>query len=152
MRYYIDCEFDGHNGPLLSIALVGEDMRSIHIRVQHDEPIQNEWVSGNVIPIINCHEARMSQYVPVDEVGPSIRHFLLGDDYPHIIADSPVDIFRFCKAISTGANGEWESCRYERMDFTVFNIDAYPCRLAGAVRHNAWWDALALKTKIDDEL
>ena len=33
MRYYLDTEFDGHNGPLLSLALVpetGED--SIHIR------------------------------------------------------------------------------------------------------------------------
>ena len=49
MRYYIDCEFDGHNGPLLSIALVAEGGAGIHIRT--NEQPRDPWVIENVAPI-----------------------------------------------------------------------------------------------------
>lgn len=29
--------------------------------------------------------------------------------------------------------------------FEVSNLDAYPTDLPGAVQHNAWWDAMALR-------
>ena len=31
-RFYIDCEFDGHAGPLLSFAIVAEDGRGLYLR------------------------------------------------------------------------------------------------------------------------
>ena len=34
-RFYIDCEFDGHDGPLLSIAMVAENGLSIHLHPEH---------------------------------------------------------------------------------------------------------------------
>ena len=145
-RYYIDCEFDGHNGPLLSIALVCEDNRSIHIRTT--EEARDPWVLANVVPLMSQHEARSSQWVPLNEGGPSIRAFIGNDPQPKIIADSPVDIARFCQAISTGPDGGWASADYERMTFIVENVDCYPTDLAGAVQHNAWWDAMALRHKL----
>lgn len=150
MRYFIDCEFDGHNGPLLSVALVCEDGESIHIEV--DEVASDPWVLLNVIPLMECHNATDCTRVHPYKVGNTIRWFLADDDHPVIVADSPVDIGRFCQALSTGSDGLWASADYPRMTFEVHNVDCYPTTLADAVQHNAWWDAMALQAKLADEL
>lgn len=144
-RFYIDCEFDGHNGPLLSIALVEEDGRGIHIATT--EEAKDPWVLANVVPLIDQHDCRMSVRCLPDEVGAVIRTFI-DCDAPIIVADSPVDIGRFCRAISTGTDGQWASADYPRMTFEVHNLDCYPTDLPGAVQHNAWWDAMALRAAI----
>ena len=143
MRYYVDCEFDGHNGPLLSLAMVREDGESIHIRVDI-EPM-DMWVRQNVLPLMGKHEADYSRSIYPNEVGGSIRWFIGADKLPVIVTDSPVDVGRFCRALSTGPDGEWASADYPRMTFEVHNVDCYPTSLEGAVQHNAWWDAMALR-------
>lgn len=145
-RYYIDCEFDGHNGPLLSIALVHEDGDSIHIQTHLDafEP----WVRQNVMPIMDSHCAQKAVRVRYNEVGGVIRAFIGDCTSPTIVADSPVDIGRFCRAISTGQDGQWASANYDGMRFEVHNVDCYPTTLEGAEQHNAWWDAMALREKL----
>ena len=55
MRYYIDCEFDGHNGPLLSMAIVRNELNNIHIRVLNDAT--DPWVIANVLPAMDSHKA-----------------------------------------------------------------------------------------------
>jgi len=143
MRYYLDCEFDGHNGPLLSMALVRDDI-SIHIRTtaRADEP----WVIANVEPLMDQHDADLgADNVPSASVGSRLRDFIGDDSNPVIVADSPVDIGRFCRAITTGEDGGWTSSDYPTMSFEVHNVDCYPTTLAGAVQHNAWWDAMALR-------
>lgn len=146
MRYYVDCEFDGHNGPLLSLAMVREDGESIHIRVDI-EPM-DIWVRQNVLPLMDKHEADYSRSIYPNEVGGSIRWFIGADRSPVIVTDSPVDVGRFCRALSTGSDGEWASADYPHMTFEVHNVDCYPTELQGAVQHNAWWDAMALRHKL----
>lgn len=142
-RFYIDCEFDGHSGPLLSIALVREDGIGIHIEA--DVAATDPWVLANVVPLLEQHDADDCTRVASDEVGGIIRWFIGKCDHPIIVADSPVDIGRFCRAISTGPDGEWASADYPHMTFEVHNVDCYPTTLEGAVQHNAWWDAMALR-------
>ena len=50
MKYYLDTEFDGLGGKLISFALVREDGNSVSYVVQDyaDDP----WVQANVIPIL----------------------------------------------------------------------------------------------------
>lgn len=146
VRFYIDCEFDGHNGPLLSMALVREDGHSIHIRADI-EPM-DLWVRKNVLPIMDQHDASESATVYHDRVGDVIRQFIGRCERPVIIADSPVDIGRFCRALSTGSDGQWASTDYPLMQFEVHNVDCYPTELEGAVQHNAWWDAMALRHRL----
>ncbi|CAB5223146.1 hypothetical protein UFOVP368_67 [uncultured Caudovirales phage] len=146
MRYYIDCEFDGHNGELLSLALVTDGEDSIHI--QADIEPMDLWVRRNVMPLMDSHKAPKAAKVYLNDVGGVIRAFMVKDQCPVIIADSPVDIGRFCRAISTGPDGEWASADYPRMRFEVHNVDCYPTTLDGAVQHNAWWDAMALRAKL----
>jgi hypothetical protein len=150
MKYYIDCEFDGHGGPLLSIALVEETGRSVHIEA--DVAAMDLWVLRNVVPLMDKHEATDCTRVYLNEVGGMIRWFIGDDQEPTIIADSPVDIARFCSALSTGEDGGWASTDYPLMRFEVHNVDCYPTDLLGAVQHNAWWDAMALRHKLEGEL
>lgn len=146
MRYFVDCEFDGHDGALLSIALVTDGRDSIHIRVAANA--KDPWVIDNVVPLLDCHRAPKSAYVAPNDVGGTLRAFIGDDDCPTIIADSPVDIGRFCRAISTGPHGGWVSADYPQMRFEVHNVDCYPTSLEGAVQHNAWWDAMALRARL----
>lgn len=147
MRYFIDCEFDGHNGPLLSMAMVAEGGHSLLVTTNAD--VLDPWVRHNVLPILGRGDADMIalNQRPVD-VGTWLRRFLGDDDDLTIIADSPVDIGRFCQAISTGEHGGWASADYSHMTFEVHNVDCYPTTLPGAVQHNAWWDAMALREKL----
>jgi hypothetical protein len=146
MRYFVDCEFDGHNGPLLSIALVCENGRSIHIEttaIAHDP-----WVVTNVVPLMSDNKATTHPLVQPNQVGPQLRQFIGEDDVPVIVADSPVDIARFCQALMTGPDGGYEPNTWERLSFEVHDIDCYPTPLPGAVQHNAWWDAMALRERL----
>jgi hypothetical protein len=147
-RFYIDCEFDGHAGPLLSIAVVDDSGVGVH--VQTPEIAKDPWVIENVVP--KMHAGRGEHvYCSVAEVGDRIKRFIGDVSHPVIIADSPVDIGRFCSAISTAPDGGWASTGYPNMTFEVHNVDCYPTALIGAVQHNAWWDAMALREKMKDE-
>lgn len=150
MKFYVDCEFDGHDGPLLSMAMVRDDGYSLHVAVR-DIAVSDPWVAKNVLPIIDSHNADIGCSVRTNEVGRVLRDFIGPCKYPKIIADSPVDIGRFCRVISTGADGGWASADYPGMTFIVHNVDCYPTTLEGAVQHNAWWDAMALREKICQE-
>jgi hypothetical protein len=85
------------------------------------------------------------------KVGSALRNFIGNCTRPIIVADSPVDIGRFCAALSTGDDGGWVSTGYQRMTFEVHNIDCYPTDLPGAVQHNAYWDAMALRHRLETE-
>lgn len=143
--FYIDCEFDGHGGPLISLALVREDGRSLYIRIQNIA-VADPWVAANVLPVMDHHFADVAPMACKDEVGSEVRKFIGDVTHPTIIADSPVDIGRFCTAVSTSPDGKWASTDFMRITFEVHNVDCYPTDLPGAVQHNAWWDAMALRS------
>lgn len=149
MRYYVDCEFDGHNGPLLSIAIIREDGESLHIETT--EPARDPWVVENVMPHMGKHMAGVSLQVPVTMAGRKLVAFIGTDEAPTIVADSPVDIARFCTAISTAAGGGYAPFAFPRMSFEVRDVDCYPTALVGAVQHNAWWDAMALRHRLQGD-
>jgi len=143
MRHYIDFEFDGHGGPILSLGIVSDHKDGMHAttRAQANDP----WVAENVMPLMHRHEAPHSFDVDELELGALLRRYIGSDDCPVIVADSPVDIWRFCQCLSTSSTGAWASADYPQMRFEVHNIDCYPTGLPGAVQHNAWWDAMALR-------
>ena len=126
--------------------MVRGDGYGLHIRVLAEAT--DPWVLANVMPRMPLHDAHECYAIKVEDVGQRIRDFIGDCKSPTIIADSPVDIGRFCSAISTGATGDWRSTDYSRMTFRVENIDCYPTVLDDAVQHNAWWDAMALRTAL----
>lgn len=50
MTLYLDCEFNGHNGSLLSMALVSDKDGSYFYEVVHCGHYIDPWVQQNVIP------------------------------------------------------------------------------------------------------
>jgi hypothetical protein len=149
-RFYIDCEFDGHDGPLLSFGIVSECGVGAHFRTT--ETATDPWVIANVVPLMPCNDADVGGTMSVNKIGDALRYFIGAVERPVIIADSPVDIGRFCAAISTGPDGKWASANYPQMTFEVHNVDCYPTDLPGAVQHNAYWDAMALRHKLSSAL
>lgn len=146
--YFVDCEFDGHNGPLLSIALVNIDASDSLYIMTSNVVAKDRWVQRNVLPFMRDHLCSTVYEVPLLQVGETIRYWLKDNLEIKVVSDSPIDIYRFCQAIMTDSAGEWQSSGAKRMDFSVINVDTYPTVLEGARQHNAWWDAMALWAKI----
>lgn len=152
MRYTVDCEFDGHGGPLISIALVPEVGEAFYLVTDYREPA-DPWVRKNVMPQL-LDVPWQVQYHQTQEwvAGMYVREYLLDDpdDHAVIYADSPVDIGRLCNIISTGNDGMWRSFNAKAITFEVRNVDCWPNNLgSNAVQHNAYWDAVALWEKIN---
>lgn len=156
MRYTVDTEFDGHGGPLISLALVPEglDPEDAFYVVVNDgydfTYIEDDWVRDNVLPILHHRIPCDTAYCTEFRVGAHLRAFLKDDPNPVIIADSPVDIWRFCELLSSNEDYEWQSTNMPKLSFEVHNVDCWPNNLGpDAVQHNAYWDALALWDKLN---
>lgn len=139
MKYYLDTEFNEFGGDLISLALVSEDDDELYVSTPCVNP--GAWVKQNVIPIVKCTGAEPKE-VPPDLIGLMIAGYLHRDINPTIIADWPDDIRYFCQALITAPG---EMVNIPRLTFELARVDAYPSQLAGAVQHNALWDARALR-------
>lgn len=150
MRYFIDTEFDGYRGPLISMALVREDGRSLYFVMEGaEEAAKDPWVVENVLPILrDCPE-------PPHVVGPETAAFLIGmlfmdDPSIEVVADWPDDIKHLCDLLHY-TPGSMVPGQHQALKFIVARVDAYPNDLPAPVQHNAWWDAVALRDKIMGE-
>ena len=148
-RYYLDTEFNEHGGKLISLALVTD--RHVPLYIINDEPMNpTPWVSANVLVsrVLRSGPVQPVVLQSANQFGEVIRNYIGNENHPVIIADSPVDIWRFCQVLSTNDDGEWASADYPMMTFEVHNVDCYPTDLEGAIQHNALWDAMALRHKL----
>jgi hypothetical protein len=141
MKYYLDTEFDGFGGELISLALVREDDKFLYL-VSGDTFVYDSWVVENVIPILWQVPGPLNGYVILEEFQELIEEFLQDDDDITIIADWPDDIKYFCDLLITGPG---TMINIPSVTFEVHRVDAYPTEVEGAVQHNAYWDAVALK-------
>lgn len=172
MRYFLDCEFDGFGGPLLSLALIREDNEAIYIIYQDQlDKVKDPWVKENVLPIIMNIPSPIPgmAYWTNHETGAHIIAQLLhGDPDPVIITDWPDDVAYFCKAIMTGPG---MMVNIPGLKFEVRRVDAWPSKLTERyeqrlkktpaemgiglqrpVQHNSYWDAQALRVLVMDLL
>lgn len=142
MKYFLDTEFNGFYGELISLALVAEDGRELYVATDcpHPEP----WVGQNVIPIITARGA-VPVYSDTGAWGRMIADFMSGDQRPWVISDWPDDLRHLCSLVITGPG---EMVSLPSMDMSMLRIDAYPTTLKDAVQHNALWDARALRQRV----
>lgn len=145
MNYFLDTEFDGFGGDLLSLALVRQDgAKALYVILDRAYQPCTPWVEENVKPLMEQVPAGLPIWkgLTAEETARAIAAFLLGDERPHVIADWPDDIAYFCRALMTGP-GEMVAKRH--ITFEMMRVQAYPSTLEGAVQHNAYWDAQALR-------
>lgn len=161
MRYYLDCEFNGMGGELLSLALVrknGEWLYLVNKLASAYRTDLDPWVAKNVVPLLgevpDKHPLmRCYQECGLSDFPQCIEHFLAGYPEPTIIADRPDDIKYFCELMITGPGeridtGGLEAAERTGTKFEIHRVDSYPTDLPGAVQHNAFWDAMVLRHKL----
>lgn len=142
MRYYLDCEFDGYGGDLISLALVSEAGPSLYLVFEGYEDSCDEWVIEHVLPVVPLP---LAIYAKRDGAQTELTDFFRGDACPIIVTDWPDDVAYLCTLMLTGPGTMID---IPRISFEIHRVDAYPTDLPGAVQHNAWWDAKALQRRL----
>lgn len=145
MRMWIDTEFNGFKGELISIAIVTADGAEFYEILEFREAI-DPWVMKNVLPVLNSHNIdsndrfsvkTQKQPTPRWLVQRMLQSFLAGYSDVHLIADWPEDIALFCRLLLTETPGERIDTPYLTMEITR---NDYPSK----VPHNALEDARAM--------
>jgi hypothetical protein len=136
MRFFLDTEFNGFGGKLMSMALVPENLNAPEFYCEIEVKDQlDPWVQVNVAPHMFL--------VPVSyrEFQLSFSRYLLNIEYDEIIivADWPDDIRYFCESMITGP-GE----RIIMPTNIKFELD-FSIKYESVVPHNALHDARAIR-------
>ena len=133
---FIDCEFNGMGGALLSMALVdeaGTEWYEVTLQNEKRDEEMDPWVEENVIPVLN------KPNISYLEFQASLAKFLNTYQACHIIADFPDDIKHFCECLLTGPG--------TRLDTPPLTMEIR--RDIGArgsvIPHNALSDAKAIR-------
>lgn len=149
MKYYLDTEFNGFGGELISLGLAAQDGRTLYLIDESYKKMDlNPWVTENVIPIL---EDVPEDVEIISTIGTSLWGALIGDfiyrhSPPQLIADWPSDIIYFCELMLIPEKPGYSHHMGKFTDMTIIrHVDIYPTTLEGAVQHNAIWDALAIK-------
>lgn len=134
MRLFLDTEFNGFNGKLLSMALVPEDImkREFYKELEITYPLDS-WVKNNVIPnmfLVPCSRNKFQQ---------QLKEYLWEIGECTIVADWPDDIRYFCESLITGP-GMCLNIKHTIKFELLFNID-----YKSKVQHNALHDARAIR-------
>jgi len=130
-RIWVDTEFNGYQGDLISMALVTEHGLRWYVVLECPNPV--DWVAEHVMPVLGKHPT------PLGEAQQGLEAFLGAHDGVHIIADWPDDLVHFCRFLITGPG--------QRLDTPPLtleirrDLDAVP----SAAPHNALADAIALR-------
>jgi hypothetical protein len=142
-QYYLDTEFNGFGGRIISLALVSAcGQKSIYLVTSCENPVP--WVEQNVMPHLYSVPFEPAQ-LGVKYWGYAIAEFLRPDSDPVIIADWPDDIRYLCELLIVAPGVMVD---IPQLTFKIARVDAYPTVMKYAVQHNAWWDALALRFKM----
>lgn len=145
LRYFLDTEYNGIGGALLSLALVPDRGEDLYLTFQTEEPIV-DWVQQHVVPYLDTVPEqlscpRLSRKDGVHELERYLRH----DDDPLIVADWPEDVAQFCNLLVTGP-GDMIDLRY--LTFRLTPMSNFSTAANSKVPHNALHDARALRDHV----
>lgn len=145
--FYLDCEFNGFGGELLSIALVSKDLNHEFYEVieyPENELKYDSWVLKHVVPILN-RKPKSKQ-----KIQNKLSQFLLDNanelGYVTVIADWPDDIRYFCELLITGPG---MSVSTPNITFVLDRKNLPDTSRYSKIPHNALEDARALARGFD---
>jgi hypothetical protein len=142
MRYFLDTEYNGWGGALLSLALVSEQGDELYLTLAWDGALE-PWVERHVVPYLDTvpeplRLPRMSR----GDAAKAVEHFLAGDPSPLIVADWPEDIAQLSALLVTGPGVMVE---VPALDFRFAALSGFSTAANSKVPHNALHDARALR-------
>jgi hypothetical protein len=136
MKFFIDTEFNGFGGKLMSMAIVPQDVNTPEFYCEIEMTDQLEpWVQANVVP--HMFQAPTSY----KDFQFALSRYLLNieQDEIVIVADWPDDIRYFCEALITGPGERITIPKHIKFELDL-NIE-----YTSKVPHNALWDARAIR-------
>jgi hypothetical protein len=142
VRYFLDTEFNGFGGALLSLALVPDDGEEFYVTMESgDAP--HPWVERHVVPFldmvpVSLKAPRQSPHSAATLLGA----YLAMDPEPEIVADWPEDIAQFCMLLMTGPGN---MVPVPPIRFRLVPLQGFSTAANSAVPHNALHDARALR-------
>jgi hypothetical protein len=145
MRYFLDTEYNGWAGTLLSLALVPDHGEELYLTLDWDGAL-DEWVERHVVPYLDTvPDALVSPRLSRADAARTIGHYLAGDSDPLIVADWPEDIALFNALLVTGPGimAEVPGLRFQFLPLSGFSTAAN-----SKVPHNALHDARALRDHV----
>jgi hypothetical protein len=145
MRYFLDTEYNGWSGALLSLALVPEEGDELYLTLDWEGTLE-DWVERNVVPYLDMvPEPLVSPRMSRSDAARTVAHYLAGDPDPVIVADWPEDIAQFNTLLVTGPGimAEVPSITFQFVSLVGFSTAAN-----SKVPHNALHDARALRDHI----
>jgi hypothetical protein len=145
VRYFLDTEYNGWGGALLSLALVPDDGEELYITLDWQGPLE-QWVERYVLPYMDAvPESLISPRMSRADGARTVAHYLAGDPDPLIVADWPEDLALFNALLVTGPGvmAEVPGIRLQFMPLTGFSTAAN-----SKVPHNALHDARALRDHV----
>lgn len=145
MRYFLDTEFNGFGGALLSLALVPDDGEEFYVTLECAEPLQ-PWVERHVVPYLDSVPfALRDRRMGTAEAAQALAAYLAPDPEPELVADWPDDISYFCRLLTTGAG---RMVAVPALVFRLVPLPGFSTAANSAVPHNALHDARALREHV----
>lgn len=141
MRYFLDAEFNGFGGELISLALAPENGKLPFFYAAVECFAPTEWVAQNVLPVLE------TEPFPRAEVASRFAAYLTDDEFPVLVADWPEDIAHAANLLVTGPGrmSPIRNIRFELVDPVLIGPGA-----PSEVPHNAYHDAVALRAAVLD--
>lgn len=131
LNIYIDCEFNGWRGDLISLACVAESGEEFYEVVPFSHLILDTWVAENVIPILGKMPVGRNAFCS------KLQRYLSQFDKVHIIADWPDDVAYFCRSLVIGPG--------ERIDTPPITFEIVRDDAPSEQPHNALADARGIR-------
>ncbi|WP_192668240.1 3'-5' exoribonuclease [Sphingobium sp. OAE613] len=142
MRYFLDTEFNGFGGELISLALVPEfGDQDFYVSLPLPEKI-HPWVQQNVIPYLRFVPEGIDHQLNRVEAAQHIEAYLAHDTDPVVVADWPDDLGYFCHLL---VKGPADMITLNGLRLEWVNAAGFSSAANSRTPHNALHDARALK-------
>src|SRR5205085_9192395 len=145
LRYFLDTEYNGWGGALLSLALVPDEGDELYLTLDWSGAL-DPWVEKNVTPYLDMvSDTLVSPRLTRADAARTMAHYLAGDAEPLIVADWPEDVALFNALVVTGPGVMAE---VPEITFRVVQLPGFSTAANSKVPHNALHDARALRDHI----
>lgn len=134
MKLFLDCEFNGFGGDLISLALVDENNQHFYEVLECADPIT--WVKDHVMPRLNQKPISLAQFQS------HLQLYLSQYTSLEIVADWPEDFALFTRSLVLSAG---KCIRTPPLTMQLWMQDPIETHVASENPHNALADAQALK-------
>jgi hypothetical protein len=149
MRYFLDTEFDGFGGRLISLALVPDDGGD-ELYLVVEGAAADPWVERHVMPFLN-HVPEALRCPPLSRAAAAeaLAHWLAHDPAPEIVADWPEDLAQFSMLLVTGPG---RMLTVPPLTLKLLPLPGWSTAANSKVPHNALHDARAFRDHVTSDL